>query len=80
MPRDVIFDLRAPVLSAYAQFTQAVPSVAVWDPLPALCPGAFCSQSADGRPLFFDGDHLSGFGDRLLEPGFAAFLLGEARH
>ncbi|MFC0398978.1 acyltransferase family protein [Paraburkholderia rhizosphaerae] len=65
---------RAPVLESYARIAQAVPSVSVWDPLPILCPDAVCSMHADGVPLFFDGDHISGYANRLLAPHFQQFI------
>lgn len=77
IPRTAIAALRAPVLAVFAQFSRKIPAVSVWDPLPLLCPGPVCSQSANGEPLFFDGDHLSGYGDRMLEPSFAAFVAGD---
>jgi hypothetical protein len=33
-----------------------------------------CSTHLDGRPLLFDGDHLSGHGNALLLPDFTAHL------
>jgi hypothetical protein len=44
--------------------------------LPELCPGETCHAVRDGRPLFFDGDHLSSLGNRLLVPSFARLLAG----
>ncbi|SIT36584.1 Acyltransferase 3 [Paraburkholderia piptadeniae] len=66
--------LRSPVLESYAHIARLVPDVSVWDPLPALCPDAVCSARADGRPLFFDGDHISGYANRLLLPSFEQFV------
>ena len=43
---------------------------AVWDPLPTLCGPLVCDAYRAGRPLFFDGDHLSGFGNRVLVASF----------
>ena len=62
--------LRAPALSSLQQVAQALPGASVWDPLPALCPGANCQPEQAGKPLFFDGDHLSGHGNRILLPSF----------
>ncbi|MCE4071373.1 MULTISPECIES: acyltransferase family protein [Pseudomonas] len=51
------------------------------DPIPYLCDGQQCSASRDGRPLYYDDDHLSEFGNRLLvpmfQPIFAERLAGE---
>jgi SGNH domain (fused to AT3 domains) len=39
-------------------------------------PGQRLLRVRDGRPLFFDGDHLSGFANELLLPSFLAFAEG----
>jgi peptidoglycan/LPS O-acetylase OafA/YrhL len=77
MPRDTIENLRAPVLAEFTAVTAAIPAVRVWDPLPLLCPGAVCNAYDGTRPLFFDGDHLSGHGNEKLSPGFRAFLASD---
>lgn len=46
----------------------------VWDPLPILCLEDRCDAVRDQHPLFFDGDHLSADGNRLLLPSFVAFI------
>ncbi len=76
MPRATIDTLRAPVLITFARLQATLPGLRVWDPLPVLCPGETCHVLRDGRPLFFDGDHLSSFGNRLLAPAFSRFLAG----
>ena len=45
-------------------------NVHVWDPFPALCPAETCDAFRAGRPLFFDGDHISGFANEFLYPQF----------
>ena len=45
--------------------------VKILDPLPYLCRDGRCFGSKDGRPLYYDDDHLSEFGNRLLVPMFA---------
>jgi hypothetical protein len=74
MPRDTIENLRAPVMEEFKAVTAALPAVRIWDPLPLLCPDAICNAYDGTRPLFFDGDHLSGYGNEKLAPGFRAFL------
>jgi peptidoglycan/LPS O-acetylase OafA/YrhL len=74
--RATIEQLRAPVVSEFRAVGAAVPGVIVWDPLPVLCPGEVCSAYDGEKPLFFDADHLSGYGNRTLEPVFEAFLAG----
>jgi hypothetical protein len=75
MPREFLERLRAPVLESYLRIEAAVPGVTVWDPFPTLCPpGPTCDAIRDGRPLFFDGDHLSGYANRVLAPDFGRHL------
>jgi len=40
------------------------------DPTPYLCNDTVCFGSQDGRPLYFDGDHLSEYGNKKLVPLF----------
>ncbi|QSX75685.1 acyltransferase [Lysobacter arenosi] len=74
MERSEIEALRAPVLASYGRIAAQLGGVSVWDPLPVLCPGKVCHVSDHGRPLFFDGDHLSGHGNQVLVPSFLAYL------
>jgi peptidoglycan/LPS O-acetylase OafA/YrhL len=68
--------LRDPTLESMAALGRSDPCLRVWDPFPVLCPGAvFSAYGRDGKPLFWDGDHLSGHGNRVLEPSFEAFLV-----
>ncbi|MFK4026916.1 acyltransferase family protein [Stutzerimonas balearica] len=72
--RDELQRYRQPVLDAFADIVRELPTVAIWDPFPLLCPQRQCSAWRDSRPLFLDGDHLSGFGNQLLLPHFTAYL------
>jgi peptidoglycan/LPS O-acetylase OafA/YrhL len=47
-----------------------LPRAVIWDAFSVLCPGTACSPYMDGKPLVFDGDHLSGYGDDVLLPSF----------
>lgn len=42
--------------------------VRILDPLPYLCGQDRCYGSKKGRPLYFDDDHLSEYGNKLLVP------------
>ena len=76
MQREQLERLRAPQLKLLQQLTAAYPGLRVWDPLPPLCPGSTCSAyDDDAKPLFFDSNHLSGHGNRVLEPAFTEALL-----
>jgi peptidoglycan/LPS O-acetylase OafA/YrhL len=45
--------------------------VRILDPVPYLCHDGFCPGSRDGRPIYYDSDHLNEFGNKLLVPMFA---------
>lgn len=45
--------------------------VKILDPLPYLCRDGRCHGAKDGRPLYYDDDHLSEHGNKLLVPMFA---------
>ncbi|QWT18733.1 acyltransferase [Bacillus sp. NP157] len=69
--RDEFERRRAPMVRALESLAAADEGVAVFDPVGAICPvGPVCGGYANGRPLFFDGDHLSAFGSRSLAPSF----------
>jgi peptidoglycan/LPS O-acetylase OafA/YrhL len=74
MPRTVLDAFREPVLQSFAEIARKVPGVSVWDPYPILCPEQECSAWRDEKPLFLDGDHISGYGNSLLMPSFAATM------
>lgn len=67
--------LRAPMLGSLLQVVDGLPGGVLWDPLPVLCDDALCPAQRDGRPLFFDGDHLSAHGNRVLLPSLQQVLL-----
>jgi hypothetical protein len=45
-------------------------NVTILDPIPYLCDDKYCYGSKDGRALYYDDDHLSEYGNKLLEPMF----------
>lgn len=64
---------RQPVLETLEGLAQALHGH-VWDPLPGLCEATRCVSTRGDKPLFFDGDHLSAYGNDLLYPSFAAMI------
>lgn len=68
--REALQTLRAPVVANLAAITEKLPQVRVWDPFPTLCPNETCSAMDGEHPLFFDGDHLSAYGNAKLYPEF----------
>src|SRR4029077_17046364 len=65
---------RAPVLRAFAQIATQVDRVTVWDPFSLLCPADPCTAMRDGHPLFYDGDHVSGYANRMIAPEFEQWI------
>ena len=76
MVRSTLQKLSAPQRALLVRLQQRYPALAVWDPFPVLCPTAMCSayDPKNGKPLFFDSNHLSGHGNRVLAPSFSAAL------
>jgi peptidoglycan/LPS O-acetylase OafA/YrhL len=73
--RDRLASLSTPVRESIEALRRAHPAMRVWDPFPVLCPGSSCSAfDASGKPLFADGDHLSAYGNWVLQPHFTAAL------
>jgi peptidoglycan/LPS O-acetylase OafA/YrhL len=72
--RSFVEELSQPVLAQMRYLQKATPELVVWDPLPVLCPQTSCEVFRQGRPLFFDADHLSGYGNRLLYASFVETL------
>jgi peptidoglycan/LPS O-acetylase OafA/YrhL len=73
-PRSELEKLRAPIMSGMQEIANEMDSVLIWDPFPVLCPTETCSAFKDRRPLFFDGDHFSAFGNLVLYPAFLDFI------
>jgi peptidoglycan/LPS O-acetylase OafA/YrhL len=74
MERSFLLEHRKPIMESLDALKRNHPALVVWDPFPALCPSEFCT-AFDGRlPLFFDGDHLSAHGNRVLYPNFVSLL------
>jgi peptidoglycan/LPS O-acetylase OafA/YrhL len=74
IPKSFFENYRAPVLEALEELTLTNNGVTIWDPLPFLCPSNQCSAIYHDKPLYFDGDHLSGYANRLLKPSFKQSL------
>lgn len=72
MERPLLEQYREPVLEAFKNIAQRLPNVSVWDPFDVLCPARQerCDTFAKGRPLFFDADHLSNYGNAYLLSSF----------
>lgn len=65
---------RQPVLRSLNDIIRQLPNASLWDPFPILCPEQNCQAFRDGKPLYLDGDHLSGNGNLLLLKDFSDFM------
>lgn len=66
--------LRDPILESLHTI-QKKRGIHIWDAFPLLCPGEVCSAFHNGKPIVSDGDHLSGYGNRLLVNPFTEKLI-----
>jgi peptidoglycan/LPS O-acetylase OafA/YrhL len=71
--REELLLRRKPAMEALDRLQQAR-NILVWDPFPILCSESNCSAFDGENPVFFDGDHLSSYGNRLLVPSFTQRL------
>jgi hypothetical protein len=76
VPKAVLTNYRLPVMESIQNISQQVDGVSTWDPFPLLCPGDSCQANQDRQPLFFDGDHLSEYGNMFVYPSFKKFVKG----
>jgi hypothetical protein len=77
--RSLVEARRAEIVAAEKYLAGSVKRVFIWDPAQTLCDSLNCNAFADGKPLFHDGDHLSGYGNDVLYPDFRKKLLELAR-
>jgi peptidoglycan/LPS O-acetylase OafA/YrhL len=66
VPRASVERYRSEALAAVNAVVSALPGARVWDPLPQLCSGQTCGAFKDGKPVIFDGDHLTGHANHML--------------
>lgn len=74
MDRAFMEQYRADAVSMIRRVAGRVENVYLWDPLPELCSALKCDAFDGKRPLFFDADHLSGYGNERLLPSFEALV------
>lgn len=55
-------------LNGLRQLANGKPNIVLWEPAALLCEDGKCMGYRNGRPLFYDHDHLSGYGNDLLLP------------
>ena len=75
IPRAEVERYRSAVMLSLADLRHRISGLDVWDALPIICGDQTCSATRGGEPLFFDGDHLSGYGDDVILPSLRAALM-----
>lgn len=71
--------LRSPAMDVMQTIVTRRPQTAIWDPSLILCPGEVCSAVTPVGPIFFDGDHLSGYANDVLYSDFSRLALSHLR-
>lgn len=66
------YQRRHQLVLAAQQAAQASCNVRILDPTSILCNSGHCISELNGRPIYYDDDHLSEFGNKLLVPMFRA--------
>jgi peptidoglycan/LPS O-acetylase OafA/YrhL len=73
--REELQTRRAPVMASLKILQVKFSGLVVWDPFNTLCSGPTFHAFDGNLPILFDGDHLSGHGNRMLYPEFEALLI-----
>ncbi|MFT2090971.1 acyltransferase family protein [Paraglaciecola sp. 2405UD69-4] len=68
-------NFKKPTFESLTIIKNRLSNVTIWDPTQILCTDETCSSYDGNLPLYFDGDHLSGHGNRLLYPSFKQHIL-----
>lgn len=55
-----------------SEVTAGLNEVRVWEPSDVMCRNELCPAQVDGKPWFFDTDHLSAYGNDVLLPSLLA--------
>jgi len=72
--KEELQNYRLPVMNSLNSISDELKNAYVYDPLDVLCPGETCASIVEGKPLFFDGDHLSAYGNMVVYDDFIGFL------
>ena len=68
LPRDFLEEHCSKAWKSIHEIQYAEPKVTFWDPFSVLCKGDTCSAFDEDKPLFFDADHLTRYGNEKLFP------------
>ena len=66
VPRDEFVFTSAGVNEKIDLLDDEFDSLVVWDPAEVLCDSESCNAMKGDKPLFFDADHLSNYGNLIL--------------
>ncbi len=67
--------LRKPIIDNMNSLAKLLPNISVWDAFPILCPNEICRSIEGDKPLFFDSDHISAYGNSIIYPDFRRTIL-----
>lgn len=74
MDRDFLLEHRSAAMRSIEEIRQEYPSVRVWDAFWVFCQGSTCSIFEGDKPLFFDNDHISSYGNQKAYPDFVKHM------
>lgn len=74
LPRKFLEDHSGKAWQSIHEIENSCPGVFVWDPFKVLCKGDTCSAFDGDKPLFFDADHLTRYGNEILFPSLVEKL------
>ncbi len=72
MDRAFLESYRSPVTAFAERLHARFAGLSIWDSLPYLCGEKACSMWHEGKPLYYDGDHVSAYANKLLYRPFRA--------
>ena len=67
-------EYRKSTMNILFKIKENFPHIVIWDPIDDLCNAESCDVYKDGKPLFFDADHLSGYGNEVLKSSFSNMI------
>lgn len=77
VPAEAMARYLGPARQALQSLIERVGHGEVWDPGRFFCDARQCSAYKDGKPVIFDGDHITGHANELLLPDFKRLMLSE---
>ncbi|EKO3757419.1 acyltransferase, partial [Vibrio metschnikovii] len=72
--KSLYIDRNKEILDLFNKLPNKISNVTLLDPTIYLCDNNTCYGDYDGRPIYYDGDHMSEFGNKLLTPMFLSVV------